>query len=164
MGGRYAACGRTATAIFSTSESTARFQVSSFAFEGKLRAMTFEDLPGLTVRVDSVAYDPTRPAPPDRPHPFVYHISIHNDSPETVSIFGRKWIVRDTEGQTMVVEGDGVVGQFPKLSPGETFSYNSYHVVKTESTASGSFFGTTSHGRPVCTRIPAFDMHPPMYV
>jgi ApaG protein len=62
----------------------------------------------------------------------------------------------------MVVEGDGVVGQFPKLSPGETFSYNSYHVVKTESTASGSFFGTTGHGRPVCTRIPAFEMHPPL--
>jgi len=126
--------------------------------------MTFEDLPGLTVCVDSVSYDPTRPAPPDRPHPFVYHISIHNGSPETVSIFGRKWIVRDREGQTTVVEGDGVVGQFPKLLPGETFSYNSYHVIKTESTANGSFFGTTSHGRPVCTRIPAFDMHPPMYV
>ncbi|MBK8040560.1 MAG: ApaG domain [Verrucomicrobiaceae bacterium] len=124
--------------------------------------MTFEDLPGLTVSVDNVAYDPTRPAPPDRPHPFVYHISIRNASPETVSIFGRKWIVRDTDGQTMVVEGDGVVGQFPKLSPGETFSYNSYHVVKTESTASGSFFGTTGHGRPVCTRIPAFEMHPPL--
>lgn len=126
--------------------------------------MTFEDLPGLTVTVDNVAYDPTRPAPPDRPHPFVYHISIHNESADTVSIFGRKWIVRDTDGQTMVVEGDGVVGQFPKLSPGESFSYNSYHVIKADSTASGSFFGTTSHGRPVCMRIPAFDMQPPLYV
>lgn len=126
--------------------------------------MTFEDLPGLTVTVDNVAYDPTRPAPPDRPHPFVYHISIHNGSDETVNIFGRKWIVRDSDGQTMVVEGDGVVGQFPKLTPGETFSYNSYHVIKADSTASGSFFGTTGHGKPVCTRIPAFDMQPPMYV
>jgi ApaG protein len=98
--------------------------------------MTFENLPGLTVCVDSVSYDPTRPAPPDRPHPFVYHISIHNDSPETVSIFGRKWIVRDTEGQTMVVEGDGVVGQFPKLSPGETFSYNSYSSKSSNSSSS----------------------------
>ena len=61
--------------------------------------MTFEDLPGLTVTVDNVAYDPTRPAPPDRPHPFVYHISIHNGSEDTVNIFGRKWIVRDTDGR-----------------------------------------------------------------
>lgn len=122
----------------------------------------FEHLTGLSVTVDEVQYDPTRPAPPDRPHPFVYHVSIHNDSEETVNIFGRKWIVRDTDGDTLVVEGDGVVGQFPKLDPGETFSYNSYHVIKAESSATGSFFGTTKQGRPVCARIPRFDMHPPM--
>lgn len=125
-------------------------------------AMQFDTLPGLTVTVDSIAYDPTRPAPPDRPHPFVYHLSIHNASEDTVRIFGRKWIVKDTDGDTMVVEGDGVVGQFPNLSPGETFSYNSYHVIKAESTATGSFFGTTPDGRRVCTRIPAFDMQPPL--
>ncbi|MBK8095341.1 MAG: ApaG domain [Verrucomicrobiaceae bacterium] len=124
--------------------------------------MDFEPLNGLTVTVDNVIYDPTRHAPPDRPHPFVYHISIHNGSAETVNIFGRKWIVRESDGTTMVVEGDGVVGQFPRLSPGETFSYNSYHVIKAESTATGSFFGTTGQGRRVFTRIPAFDMHPPM--
>lgn len=124
--------------------------------------MTFEPLSGLNVTVDSVAYDPSRPAPPDRPHPFVYNISIHNGSAETVSIFGRKWIVRESDGTTMVVEGDGVVGQFPRLAPGETFSYNSYHVIKAESTASGSFFGTTAQGRPIFTRIPVFEMHPPM--
>ena len=38
----------------------------------------FEQLPGLIASVDEVSYDPTRPAPPDRPHPFVYHVSIHN--------------------------------------------------------------------------------------
>jgi len=122
----------------------------------------FEALPGLTVTVDDVAYDPTRPCPPDRPHPFVYHVSIHNGSTETVKIFGRKWIVRDTDGDTLVVEGDGVVGQFPKLEPGQTFSYNSYHVIKSESTATGSFFGTTLQGRPVYVRIPRFEMHPPL--
>ncbi|MBN8421555.1 MAG: ApaG domain-containing protein [Verrucomicrobia bacterium] len=126
--------------------------------------MNFDPLPGLTVTVDNIAYDPTRPAPPDRPHPFVYHLSIHNDSHDIVRIFGRKWIVRDTDGDTMVVEGDGVVGQFPNLSPGETFSYNSYHVIKTESTATGSFFGTTPDGRRVCTKIPPIEMHPPLMV
>jgi len=123
---------------------------------------TFEHLPGLNATVEEVSYDPTRPAPPDRPHPFVYHVSIVNGSTETVNIFGRKWIVRDTDGDTLVVEGDGVIGQFPKLEPGEAFSYNSYHVIKAESTATGSFFGTTQHGRPVFVRIPRFEMHPPM--
>ena len=126
--------------------------------------MRFEYLPGLTATVDEVQYDPTRPAPPDRPHPFIYHVSIHNESQETVNIFGRKWIVRDTDGDTLVVEGDGVVGQFPRLTPGQTFNYNSYHVIKAESTATGSFFGTTTEGRAVCVRIPRFEMHPPMMV
>ncbi|MCP5558380.1 MAG: ApaG domain [Verrucomicrobiaceae bacterium] len=123
----------------------------------------FELLEGLTVTVDGVQYDVSRPAPPDRPHPFVYHISIHNGSDEVVRIFGRKWIVRDTDGDTMVVEGDGVVGQFPNLAPGQSFSYDSYHVIKSESTATGSFFGSTDDGRPVCVRIPPFEMQPPLF-
>jgi len=123
----------------------------------------FELLEGLTVTVDGVQYDQSRPAPPDRPHPFVYHISIHNGSDEVVRIFGRKWIVRDTDGDTMVVEGDGVVGQFPNLAPGQSFSYDSYHVIKSESTATGSFFGSTDDGRPICVRIPPFEMQPPLF-
>jgi ApaG protein len=126
-------------------------------------ASKFEPLEGLTVSVDSVAYDKTRPAPPDRPHPFVYQISIHNHSSETVNIFGRKWIVKDSEGDTLVVEGDGVVGQFPSLEPGQTFTYNSYHVIKSESTANGTFFGTTQQGRPIAALIPPFEMQPPLW-
>ncbi len=125
-------------------------------------AAKFESLDGLSVTVDSVAYDASRPAPPDRPHPFVYQISIHNASTETVNIFGRKWIVRDTDGDTLVVEGDGVVGQFPSLAPGQSFTYNSYHVIKAESTAAGAFFGATAQGRPVAAAIPPFDMQPPL--
>ncbi len=112
--------------------------------------------------VDNVVYDPSRPAPPDRPHPFIYYVSIHNESKQPVSIFGRKWIVRDASGETLVVEGDGVVGQFPRIEPGETFSYNSYHVIGSESVATGSFFGRTDEGKAVCVKIPEFDMQPPM--
>lgn len=112
--------------------------------------------------VDRLIYDPSRPAQPDRPHPFVYYLSIHNQSSEPVNIFGRKWIVRDAEGDTQVVEGDGVVGQFPRIEPGDTFSYNSFHVIKSDSTATGSFFGRTDEGKLVCVRIPEFEMQPPM--
>ena len=125
-------------------------------------ATSFETLDGFTVTVDSVVYDATRPAPPDRPHPFVYQISIHNTSPQTVNIFGRKWIVKDADGDTLVVEGDGVVGQFPTLAPGQSFTYNSYHVIKSESTAAGTFFGATQEGKPVAAVIPPFEMTPPL--
>src|SRR3954463_3740612 len=119
------------------------------------------ELPGLRVTVDRVVYMPQLEAPEDRPHPFVYFITIHNDSAETVTIKGRKWVVTDAADQCVVVEGDGVVGKFPRLEPGENFSYNSYHVIGSNSVAQGALFGVTEDGAGVFTRIPPFEMRTP---
>jgi len=118
----------------------------------------FKELTGLTVTVDKVVYMPHLEAPPERPHPFAYYITIHNESDETVTIKGRKWVVTDDGGNTLVVEGDGVVGKFPRLEPGDEFSYNSYHTIGSDSVAEGSFFGTSEDGTPVLTRIPRFKL------
>lgn len=122
---------------------------------------TLSELSHLTVVIDAVEHAPFLEAPPERPFPFVYSISIHNDSPETVTIKGRKWVVRDRAGQAVVVEGDGVVGKFPRLEPGEIFSYQSYHVIGSDSIAEGAFFGVTDFGSPVFTRIPPFELRVP---
>lgn len=119
------------------------------------------ELQGLTATIDRVVHMPQLEAPPDRPHPFVYFITIRNDSPEKVTIRGRKWVVTDVDGHQLVVEGDGVVGQSPELEPGEHFSYNSYHVIASDSWAEGAFFGVTEKGDRVYTRIPRFDMRAP---
>src|SRR5450432_1021761 len=95
-------------------------------------------------------------APADRPFPFVYFITIDNKSDETVTIKGRKWVVADEHGNHIVVEGDGVVGKFPRLAPGERFSYNSYHTIASDSLAEGAFIGVTDDGAAVLTRIPPF--------
>ena len=73
------------------------------------------ELEGLRVTVDRVTFMPQLEAAEDRPFPFVYFVTIHNDSAETVTIKGRKWVVTDARGETIVVEGDGVVGKFPRL-------------------------------------------------
>ena len=122
---------------------------------------SFIELPGLCATVDRVAYMPHLEAPLDKPFPFVYFITIHNDSEETVTIKGRKWVVCDAGGDTVVVEGDGVVGKFPRLTTGETFSYNSYHVIGSDSIAEGAFIGLTEEGTPVLVRIPRFEMKAP---
>lgn len=119
------------------------------------------ELAGLRATVDRVVHMPHLDAPPDRPHPYVYFITIHNDSAETVTIKGRKWVVTDATGHRLVVEGDGVVGKTPRLEPGEHFSYNSYHVIGSDSVAEGAFFGTTESGAGVFTRIPVFHMKVP---
>ncbi len=123
---------------------------------------TFTELAGLRVTIDRLVHMPDLDAPPDRPHPFVYFITIHNDSPVTVTIKGRKWVVTDADDQRIVVEGDGVVGQFPELEPGEHFSYNSYHTIGSDSVAEGSYFGITGEGEQVFTRIPPFALRVPV--
>jgi ApaG protein len=119
------------------------------------------ELEGLHVSIDRVVYMPHLEAPAERPYPFVYFITIHNDSPETVTIRGRKWVVKDEDGQQIVVEGDGVVGKTPHLAPGEKFDYHSYHTVGADSVAEGAFFGVTEGGRRVFTRIPKFELQVP---
>jgi ApaG protein len=117
------------------------------------------ELPGLRVTVDEVRYEPHAATPPDRPHCFIYFITIHNDSDVTVTIKGRKWVVRNARGEITAVEGDGVVGKSPRLEPGQHFTYNSYHLLDTgHAEAAGSYLGLDERGRRVITRIPPFKM------
>lgn len=118
------------------------------------------EMQGLKVNVDDVIYMPSLEAPADKPHPFVYFISIRNETSKRVTICGRKWVVHDGD-EVAVIEGDGVIGQKPVLAPGEEFSYNSYHVTLEDARAEGAFFGRTDDGEPVCSRIPMFEMRVP---
>ena len=122
-----------------------------------------DELKGLRVVIDRVVYMPDIETPPDRPHAFAFFITIQNDSDETVTIKGRKWVITNDAGEVTVVEGDGVVGEFPHLEPGEHFSYNSYHINNTlVCWAEGSYLGVTEDGRKIMTRIPKFEMQLPV--
>ncbi len=121
----------------------------------------FKELEGLRVVIDKVVLSSDFETPPDRPYAFVYSITISNESLETVTIKGRKWVVTESDGSRFVVEGEGVVGEFPRLAPGEYFSYKSYMTVATDSFAEGAYLAITDEDTPVLTRIPRFDMHVP---
>ncbi len=109
--------------------------------------------------VDGLSYRHESATSPDRPHCFLYFITIRNESEETVTIRGRKWVVKNTRQEVVVLEGDGVVGKTPRLGPGESFNYNSCHRLDTEEgVAEGAYFGTDDSGRRVMTRIPTFEM------
>lgn len=118
-------------------------------------------LKGFEAVVDQVVHAPDLPASPDQPHPFVYFITIRNGSDRTVTVKGRKWVVRGEEGQVTAVEGDGVVGCFPRLEPGEHFSYNSYHTTAGRAVAEGSYLAVTNDGEAVVALIPSFELIPP---
>ena len=87
-------------------------------------------------------YNPHEEGTPDRPYGFVYHITIHNDSPRVVTIKGRKWVVTNADTNSkLVIEGDGVVGECPRLTPGTQFHYQSYHLIESDSVAEGAYLG-----------------------
>ena len=121
----------------------------------------FQELPGLHVEVNEVVFMPDLDAPPEKPFPFVYFLSIVNRSQQVVVIKGRKWILCESSGETTVVEGQGVVGENPVIQSGEQFSYNSYHVVGEDSEVSGAFFGFDEKGQGVVVKIPSFHLKIP---
>jgi len=117
------------------------------------------ELPGLHAKLDKLVYfHDTEQLPSDTPHAFIYFISISNVSDRTVTLLGRRWIVRDVDGHSHIIEGDGIVGKEPTLKPGETFTYNSYHMTHCDSVASGSFHGVDSEGEAIHLRIPKIEM------
>ena len=121
------------------------------------------ELDGLRVTLDQLTYQRLRPEQsPDKPHSFIYHLSIHNGSDVAVTIKGRKWVVSHDDGTRLVVEGDGVVGEFPEIPPGGKFSYHSRHVIGTRTaTAEGAYLGLDENGRRVVVRIPRFKLVAP---
>lgn len=56
---------------------------------------------------------------------FSYEVTIENVGTETVQLLGRHWYIYDTGEGPSEVEGTGVVGKQPILSPGETHTYRS---------------------------------------
>ena len=116
---------------------------------------------GLRAVVERVVFTPSLDTPADRPFAFVYAITIYNDCAAPVTLKGRKWIVTESDGSRHVIEGDGIVGRFPRLEPGESFSYNSYHVVAGPSQAEGMFLACDDRGQPIRVRVPEFKMSVP---
>jgi len=62
---------------------------------------------------------------------FAYTITIENLSELPAQLLSRHWVITDANGEVQEVSGDGVVGEQPKLGPGETYRYSSGAVLET---------------------------------
>lgn len=78
-------------------------------------------------------------------HAFAYDVHFTNESPIPVQLWGRHWVIRDATGRVETVRGSGVVGQQPRLEPGQSYSYSSFCPLRTASgTMEGAFEFMTS--------------------
>jgi len=63
---------------------------------------------------------------------FAYKITIRNEGPEAARLVSRYWRITDGLGRAEEVEGPGVVGEQPRIEPGQKFEYTSFCPLPTD--------------------------------
>ena len=93
---------------------------------------------------------------------FAYTITIENISEATIQLISRHWIIQDANLKTEEVHGDGVVGEQPFINPGESYTYSSGAVLKTEmGTMEGRYFMLSNNQDELEVAIPKFVLSVP---
>ena len=88
----------------------------------------------------SAFFIPERSDPDEREYFFGYNIVILNNGADSAQLVSRHWVIIDAVGRREEVRGPGVVGQTPRLEPGQAFKYQSYCPLKTQwGTMEGSY-------------------------
>ena len=100
--------------------------------------------------------------PDDKHFVYAYTITIKNRCAVPAQLISRRWVITDANNARHEVRGLGVVGEQPRLQPGEAFTYTSGVVIETETgTMEGSYQMRTDEDRLFDTPIPTFLLAPP---
>ncbi len=114
----------------------------------------------------SVTVSPTylddQSVPENNHFAWAYHVVIENRGSEIVQLRSRYWRITNARGEVREVRGPGVVGEQPRLEPGEAFGYTSGVPLTTPSgIMTGSYQMETLHGESFDVEIPAFSLDSP---
>lgn len=116
---------------------------------------------GVRVRVEP-DYQEDQSSPDEGYFFWTYTVEISNDAPHAVELRSRLWQITDANGFREEVRGPGVVGQTPRIEPGETFTYTSGCPLRTPSGIMvGSYQMVDAGGRLFDVAIPAFSLDSP---
>ena len=93
---------------------------------------------------------------------YAYTITITNNGETGAQLRTRHWIIQDESGEVEEVVGEGVIGQQPHLSPGESFEYSSGAIISTETgSMKGSYGMINDQGERFDAIIPEFTLSEP---
>lgn len=56
---------------------------------------------------------------------WAYHIRIENKGQDSVKLLSRYWKIIDENGEIQEISGEGVIGEQPVISPGDSYQYSS---------------------------------------
>ena len=71
-------------------------------------------------------FHPERSRPERREWFFSYTVTIENHGDKPVQLVSRHWVITNGTGHQEHVRGPGVVGETPRLLPGQGFTYTSF--------------------------------------
>ena len=116
---------------------------------------------GIRVSVRA-SYSPEHSNPLQNQWFFLYTIEIINESERACQLVSRHWIIQDATGRTEEVRGPGVVGEQPKLAPGEGFEYTSGCPLPTPlGSMEGRYEMRDADGNSFDVRIARFELREP---
>ncbi len=108
------------------------------------------------------SYLPEQSDPLDGKFVWAYVVEIENHGDEPLTLMSRRWVITDAQNRVEIVEGDGVVGEQPRLAPREAFRYASGCPLNTPSGAMrGTYAMLADDGRSFEVEIPEFSLHLP---
>ena len=117
---------------------------------------------GIRVEVES-RYVGGRSDPAESRYFFAYRIRIVNESNRSARLLSRHWVITDGNGLTQHVRGPGVIGQTPRLAPGESFEYESFCPLPTALGAmKGEYHFVDEHGQTLDVEVAEFSLEEPL--
>ena len=128
---------------------------------GYINIMYSKTTNGVIVTVKPYFLD-DQSSPQESHYVWAYQVNILNNSDITIKLDHRNWIIIDANGKIVNVQGEGVVGEFPTLEPGESFEYTSGTPLKTNNgMMQGFYLMSRENGEQLKIDIPAFSLDSP---
>jgi len=87
-------------------------------------------IPSIKIQVQT-KYIEEQSQPEQKRYVFAYMITIKNLSQQEVQLLSRSWLITDSNGRQISVEGEGVVGEKPIIAANDEYTYTSGSAIET---------------------------------
>ena len=115
------------------------------------------------IEIDAITnYLESQSVPEQDRYVFTYTITIRNTGAIPARLLARHWVITDANGKVQEVRGEGVVGEKPHLSPGDSFRYTSAAMIETPvGVMHGEYLLINDEGEAFDAEIPSFTLAVP---
>ena len=95
--------------------------------------------------------------PSQQHYVFAYFVRIENVGEQAAQLLSRRWLIHDSAGEDIEVQGEGVVGEQPVIQVGGVHEYQSFCILKSgEGYMEGHYNFVAADGNEFRAEIPRF--------